>query len=72
MSPGESDLHVTVDISACQAYANCLLAAPDVFDLDEETSVAVVLPGSIDESRRAAVEEAVESCPMQALTLKEG
>lgn len=65
-------MHVTVDPGSCQAYGNCLLEAPDVFDLDEEGAVAVVLQSNPPEQLRAAVEAAVRSCPVQALTLTEG
>ncbi len=62
-------MRVTVDTDTCQAYGNCLLEAPDVFDLDDEAAVAVVLQASPPEGLRTAVEAAVRSCPVQALTL---
>lgn len=65
-------MHVTVATDTCQAYGNCLLEAPDVFDLDDEAGVAVVLQAHPAEDLRTAVEAAVRSCPVQALTLVEG
>jgi ferredoxin len=64
-------VHVVVNASLCQAYGNCLLAAPDVFDLDEERNVAFVLQSKLSPDTRPAVEEAVRSCPVLALTLHE-
>jgi len=64
-------MHVTVATDTCQAYGNCLLEAPDVFDLDDEAGVAVVLQAHPREDLRSAVEAAVRSCPVQALTLVE-
>jgi ferredoxin len=62
-------MRIGLDTDLCQAYGNCLLAAPDVFELPDATPVAILLQERPDESRRAAVEEAVQSCPVQALTL---
>ncbi len=64
-------MHVSVDRSKCQAYANCLMTAPDVFDLDEDSAIVVLLQENPDESIRPAVEEAVRSCPVQALSLSD-
>lgn len=64
-------MHVTVATDTCQAYGNCLLEAPDVFDLDDEAGVAIVLQAHPREDLRTAVEAAVRSCPVQALTLVE-
>lgn len=64
-------MKVQVDLQLCQAYANCLLAAPDVFDLDEEGSNAVILQEHPSEDLREAVEEAVRDCPTQAISISE-
>jgi ferredoxin len=64
-------MRIELDTDLCQAYGNCLLAAPDVFELTDATPVVVVLQDEPDENLRAAVEEAVQSCPVQALTLLE-
>jgi ferredoxin len=64
-------MRIELDSTLCQAYGNCLLAAPDVFELTEATPVVLVLQASPDEALRAEVEEAVRSCPVDALTLVE-
>ncbi|MFI7616589.1 ferredoxin [Nonomuraea terrae] len=64
-------MRVILDPQSCQAYGNCLLTAPDVFDLDEETGVAIILQERPPAELHAAVEEAVRSCPVQALTLED-
>lgn len=63
-------MRVTVDKSRCQAYGNCLLTAPDVFDLDDEAGVAVVIQEQPSEDLYPAIEEAVRSCPVQALKVQ--
>jgi ferredoxin len=64
-------MHIALDTELCQAYGNCLLAAPDVFELTETTPVVIVRQPDPAETLRAEVEEAVRSCPVQALTLRE-
>ena len=64
-------MRVTADTDTCQAFGNCLLEAPDVFDLDEENAAVVVLQAHPPEGLRPAVEAAVRNCPVQALTLHE-
>lgn len=59
-----------VNLAKCQGYANCIVEAPEVFDLDEDTNKAIVLVDEIapeleDEARRAA-----DSCPVQAITIE--
>jgi ferredoxin len=65
-------VRVTVDLSRCQGYANCVSVAPDIFDLDEETGQAAVLapepPLELHESALAAV----AGCPVQAISVEEG
>lgn len=63
-------MRVTVDPMRCQAYGNCMLTAPDVFDLADDAAVVVtILQERPAEELRAVVDEAVRSCPVQALTL---
>jgi ferredoxin len=61
-------MRVTVDRDLCEANAVCMALAPDVFVLDDDDEIHVVQahPG---EERRADVEQAVHSCPKQAITL---
>jgi ferredoxin len=65
-------MHVTLDGTKCQAYGNCMVTAPDVFDLGDDDAVVTVLQEHPPEERRADVQEAVRSCPVEALTLSEG
>ncbi|MDQ1105696.1 ferredoxin [Nocardioides zeae] len=63
-------VHIDIDREACNGYGNCVIAAPEVFDLEPGTSIAYVLPGHPTEADRDAVEEAVADCPVQALKLR--
>lgn len=57
---------VKADLEACQGYANCVMGADDVFDLDDE-GVVVLLSTEVSEEARARVEDAANSCPVSAL-----
>jgi ferredoxin len=62
-------IKVVVDLDVCQDHGQCVFAAPQVFELDEEGKL-VVLQEEVDESLRANVEEAADVCPTQAITLE--
>lgn len=62
-------MRVEVDLQACQGYVCCVMAAPEVFDVDEDIAKVVLLTTDPGESLRAKVEEAVRSCPSGALRL---
>lgn len=61
---------VRADLDTCLGYANCVVAADDYFDVDDDGAV-VLLRVDVPESDRARVEEAVRSCPVSALKVEE-
>lgn len=61
---------VKADLEACQGYANCVVGAEDVFDIDDD-GVVVLLRTAIAESERGRVEEAARSCPVSALVIED-
>ena len=58
------------DFGACQGYANCVDAAPQVYDIDDD-GVVVLIREEITEEKRPRIEEAARSCPVNALTIEE-
>ena len=60
---------VRADVNACQGYANCISAAPDYFDIDDD-GVVVLLRTTFPESERTRVEEAARTCPVSALRVE--
>jgi ferredoxin len=64
-------MHITLDDSKCQAYGNCMLTAPDVFDLGDDDAVVTILQERPGPELRSVIEEAVRSCPVEALSLHE-
>ncbi|RVU15444.1 ferredoxin [Methylobacterium oryzihabitans] len=59
-------MKVVVDLNRCQAYAQCVYAAPDHFAL-EGAEVLVYDPAPGD-AARAEIERAVQACPVRAIT----
>lgn len=64
-------MKVSVDQSVCQAYANCIVEAPDVFDLDEENGKVVALLVEPDPDQYDQVRAAAAACPVRAITILE-
>ena len=58
------------DVGACQGYANCVVAAPDTYDIDDD-GVVLLLKEEISEDERPRIEEAARSCPVSALTVED-
>ncbi|HWJ65262.1 MAG TPA: ferredoxin [Nocardioides sp.] len=61
---------LVADFGACQGYANCVVAADDVYDIDDD-GIVVLLKMTVPEDDRARVEEAARSCPVSALWLED-
>jgi ferredoxin len=62
-------MKVLVDMNLCQSHGECVFAAPDVFELGDDDVLR--WKEDVDESRRAEVEEAVNVCPMTAITIED-
>jgi ferredoxin len=60
---------ITADLKVCQGFANCVMNASDLFDVDDEDMV-VVLREEIGDDEFAHADQAVRSCPVSALSLE--
>lgn len=61
---------IRADLIKCQGYANCVVGAPDHFDIDDDGRV-VLLQTGVQDADRARVLDAVHSCPVAALRLED-
>jgi ferredoxin len=61
---------IEADLDLCQGHAMCELEAPDFFRVPKRGKVEILDPEP-PEDARDEVERAVESCPTQALFIKE-
>ena len=66
---GSGGFRLSADFEVCQGFANCVMNAPDLFDIDEN-DVVVLLVTEVGEDGRAHAEQAVRSCPVSALTIE--
>ena len=64
-------MRVVADLDLCQGHQMCQGEAPDVFAVDDDTDLVVVLQEHPDESLRSQVRSAVTYCPAMALALEE-
>jgi ferredoxin len=62
-------MRVVVDFDLCESNAVCMEVAPAVFEVRDDDFL-YVLDETQGEEQRAAVEQAVRSCPRQAITLE--
>lgn len=62
-------MRIVVDFDVCQDHGQCAIAAPEVFDFDEDGNL--VFTAEPDASLRTAVEDAADACPVQAITIEE-
>ena len=63
-------MRVVVNTDLCEANEVCTSLCSEVFRLGEDDRVTTLLD-PIPENLRPAVEEAVNSCPRQALSLRD-
>jgi ferredoxin len=60
---------IKVDMKECQHYGQCVFEAPNLFRLNEHDKLEYI--AEADESERKNVENAVDVCPMQAISIVE-
>ncbi|MCW2952013.1 MAG: ferredoxin [Conexibacter sp.] len=62
-------MKVIVDLDVCEAYGQCVLQAPQVFDLGDDDEVVTVLDADPDDALRERVEAAADACPVDAIRI---
>jgi ferredoxin len=65
------EFRVVVDHDECEANAVCVGIAPEMFDLDDD-EVLHILVEEPDGELAARAREAVDSCPKRALFIESG
>ena len=64
-------MKVIVDLDVCQAHGDCVVAAPEIFDLGEEDDVVTVIQPEPGEDLRSLAERAEQDCPVTAIRIEE-
>lgn len=62
-------MRIVVDESLCAMHGDCVVEAPELFDLGDDDDVAVVLQPSPDASMRPLAERAAAACPVRAIRI---
>lgn len=60
-------MKILVDRAKCQNHGQCAISAPTNFELDADGELEY--HESFDDENVADVEDAMDSCPVQAITL---
>ncbi|MEU7812837.1 ferredoxin [Pseudonocardia sp. NPDC049154] len=63
-------MRVVVDYDKCTGLGLCESIAPEFFEVQDDGSLEL-LQAEADEGRRSELEEAVRSCPTEALRLED-
>ena len=63
-------MRIVVDLDKCTGLGMCEAEAPDLFEVQDDGSLLVLIEKP-DEERRAELEAAVEACPTEALSIEE-
>ena len=64
-------MKVWVDSEKCQGHTLCSMIAPDSFELSDIDGTASPVNEVVPADQEAAVREAVQSCPEQAISIEE-
>lgn len=64
-------MKVVVDFAACEMHGDCVMEAPEVFDLEDDSEWVTVLQEHIGDDLRPKVELAARMCPVAAIRLEE-
>ena len=59
---------ISVDSTRCEGHAQCLVEAPELFDIDDE-GYSVVLSSEVDGEEEQTAENAARACPAMAIIL---
>ena len=62
-------MHISVDYSLCEGHGQCLMAAPELFDLPDGDDQVVILDTDPPESERDRAVRAAAMCPALAITV---
>jgi ferredoxin len=61
-------MEVRIDEELCTGCGLCEETCPDIFKMDEDKDIAVIIKTDYDEYDEECIQEAVESCPSEAIS----
>lgn len=60
-------MEVRIDEELCTGCGLCEETCPDIFKMDEDKDIAIIIKTDYDEYDEECIQEAVESCPSEAI-----
>ena len=63
-------MKIQVDTGLCEAHGECLVTAPEIFDLRDDDDVVTVLNAEPGEELRDKAEMSVRVCPVAAISIE--
>ena len=63
-------MKVLRNAKTCELHGECVMAAPEVFEIEDDKDVVTVINPEPSEELRKAVENAVMMCPTSSLQLE--
>jgi ferredoxin len=63
-------MKIILDRDRCVGHGLCVLEAPDLFDIGDDSGLAVILNERPEGEDVGAAESAVAGCPERALTIE--
>ena len=60
-------MEVRIDEELCTGCGLCEETCPDIFKMDEDKDIAILIKTDYDEYDEECIQEAVESCPSEAI-----
>lgn len=64
-------MRIAVDVGRCVGAGVCVMAAPDVFDQNDDDGVVIVLDDQPAADQHTAVRDAATRCPAAVIHLHE-
>lgn len=64
-------MRVVIDLATCQGYANCVVEADQIFNLDDDTGKAIVLLETVPDEFAEDARRAAANCPVKAIFIEE-
>ncbi len=61
-------MKAVVDYELCEANSHCMRSCPEVFRVEEDDTLTVLMD-DVPENLRSKLEEAARLCPRQAITI---
>jgi len=62
-------MKVIVESSRCELHGECVMAVPEVFEIEDDKDVVTLINSEPGEHLRSKLEDAVLMCPVAAISL---